>query len=162
MSDFDTIRAAIVARIQTVPEIGRVHDCERSLANEGAVRQHYGWPQGASKPEVRGWFVRLASFNGVQDRIGRGRRITTAWQITGFIGFVDADASDLLVQQLVEGIATAFDADTRLGGAVHRCAAGDGPDAPAGIQGDSILPVRLAGVLCHRAILSLPTQHFAR
>ncbi len=160
MTDFSAIRAAIVARMQTVSDIGRVHDAERNLTNEGSVRQHYGWPENVQKPAVRGWFVRLSSFGGVQDRIGRGRRITTAWQIIGFIGFQD-DGSDLAVQALVQALSAAFDDAPNLGGAVIRCAAGDGPEAPAGIQCDSILPVRLAGVLCHRIILTLPTQHFA-
>lgn len=163
MTDFAPVRTGIVSTLSGVAGIGRVHDCERGIQSDTAVRQHYGWPENAAgKADIRGWFPRLREFSGVQDRIGRGRRITTVWEIVGFVGFVDADASDLLVQQLLGRICAAFDADPRLGGAAIRCAAGDGPNAPAGIQCESNVPVRLGqSVLCHRIILTLPTQHFA-
>lgn len=164
MTDFAPVRAGIVATLSGVQEIGRVQEFERGIQADNAIRQHYGWPENSTgKADVRGWFPRIREFSGVQDRIGRGRRITTIWEIVGFVGFQDAEATDLIVQELLGRICAAFDADPRLGGSVIRCAAGDGPNAPAGIQCESIVPVRLGtSTLCHRVILSLPTQHFAQ
>lgn len=164
MTDFAPVRAGIVSTLSGVTDIGRVHAFERGIQADAAIRQHYGWPENAAgKADVRGWFPRIREFSGVQDRIGRGRRITTIWEIVGFIGFQDAEASDLLMEQLLGRICAAFDADPSVSGSVLRSAVGDGPNAPAGIQCESIVPVRLgASVFCHRIILTLPTQHFAR
>ena len=158
---FDAIRSAIVTRLGSIPEIGRVHDRERLFPNEQGLRLVYGWPVGGGQQEVRGWFVSLTRWSGSVGRIGRGRRITCEWRICGFRSFVDEASSEIAMAQMVAQIATAFDADPTLGGAALRCAVGDGPDALAGIQCEEIAPVQLAGrVLCHRALLSLPTQHF--
>ena len=51
-------RAAIVALLASVPDIGIVHDRERYAANEAAFRDLYLYRSGTPEAQLRGWWVR--------------------------------------------------------------------------------------------------------
>ena len=143
------IRAAIVAKLAAVPEIGVVHDYERWAKREADFAVLY-----VSGGQVRGWHVRKLSTR--RQSPARGRYIVThRWQIRGFMALDDAAATEKTFDDLVEAVELAFQADTDLGGVVGITIVDD----EAGIQVVESIPVLFAGVLCHSARLILNTRH---
>ena len=147
-----TARAAIVAALQSVPEIGVVHDRERYAANLASMKDLY-WS--AAHNQVRGWFVRRvgARETGVLPPIFLD---VETWRIQGYLGWDDAVSSELQLEALVEAARDRFRVDSTLGGAVLRTgllARG----SERGLQLEDSGPVMFCGVLCHGARLSLTT-----
>jgi hypothetical protein len=162
MATLAEVRAAIVARLQTVTDIGRVHDRERYAKNDGGFRALYHWDApGADRPQVRGWFVVHRSSDRRQPRVNRVS-ITDSWQISGLVEFDDAGAPDHQIDELIEEITTVFSAEPTLGGVVKQLqdlAAGE--EAQIGIQVLQRQPVMFAGILAVRADLGLVTYRFS-
>lgn len=155
MSDLSTIRAAIVAKLASVPNVGLVHDYERYANAESQFREMY-----VQNGLLLGWYLRRIAAREVCGSIGIGMRVTT-WRIVGYRALEDASASEKEFDGLIETICAAFRADPTLGGAVadnSDLTAGDGPKE-AGIQVINVDPVLFAGKLCHRAQLGLVTSH---
>lgn len=155
MSLIAIIRAAIVATLNTVPGIGKVHDYERYAQAEKAFRDLY-----QSGDRILGWHVRRLATRTVVGTIGIGMQISR-WRIVGFMSLADATASEKSMDDLVETVTDAFIADQTLGGAVmDTCdmSAGEG-QKESGIQLESSEPVMFAGVLCHRVMLGLTTSN---
>jgi len=142
-----TIRAAIVAKLNTVSGIGVVHDYERYASQAADFRTLY-----LTGGQILGWHVRRVSVSSKFIAYGEWEE-TNSWEIRGYAGLNDADASEIAMDNLVEAIRAAFRADDDLGGVVDSCTT---PDA-AGIQLTSSVPVMFAGVLCHGVLLSLRT-----
>jgi hypothetical protein len=153
MSTSAQIRAAIVATMQTVPSIGVVQDRERYAKDMGALKAVYQAP-GLG---LRGWFVRRQQIVET-DRIQPRSIEYVRWRIQGVMAFDDANASELVFDDLVEQLRDAFRANDTLGGTVAQCALAGGKDA--GLQLDDAGPVSFAGVICHGARCSLTTQRF--
>lgn len=145
-------RAAVVARLQAVPEIGVVHGYERYAAALDALRALYYSPAHA---QIRGWFVRRVQIR--DTAITKPRRtVLEKFQVRGFMSLDDAAGSELVMQALVDSIRDAFRADPTLGGAITK----QGPLSPGAEQGvslDDFGPVMFGGVLCHGARMSLTT-----
>lgn len=151
MSTLDQVRAAIVAKLESVDGIGRVHDRERFAKDNSALRGFYEF-QG----KVLGWNVR---------RIAKVEKITSlqryvqlnTWRISGYQSFSDAESSETAFDMLLESIATAFRIDETLAGVISSTTPESGE---TGIQVEDSGPVMLAGVLCHSARLRLTTIHY--
>ncbi|SMH62842.1 hypothetical protein [Azospirillum agricola] len=157
----DPVRDAIVATLAGVPRIGRVHDRERYAKESKGLLALYGWtdPDTASAA-LRGWFVSLTSEVYRPKRVGRATALAE-WRIVGLMGFDDDGSSELAMADLARAVVRAFRADPTLDGAVSRLSdshAGEG--APVGAQILRLEPVMFAGVLTHRATLSLITERF--
>ncbi|MBN8715218.1 MAG: hypothetical protein J0H50_14860 [Xanthomonadales bacterium] len=146
------IRAAIVATMQTVADIGVVHNRERYIKDLSGLKTLYV-PVGTS--QLRGWFVRRQEL-AERDRILPRSIEYTRWRIQGVMAFDDANASELVFDQLIEDLRDAFRANDTLDGTVSQCALPDGSEA--GLQLVEAGPVSFAGVICHGARLSLTTQ----
>lgn len=157
----DAVRDAIVAALQGVPAIGRVHDRERYAVNKAALREIYGWNNpDTGALEIRGWHVRIEAERYGVPRAGRST-VATDWLIRGLLGFDDANASERLAAGLARTVVAAIGADATLGGTVRRLSDGAaGPDAPVGAQIARIEPVMFADALCHRVTLTLTTECF--
>lgn len=153
MSAAADIRAAIVATMQTVPAIGVVHDRERFIERMSDLKAVYVAP-GLG---LRGWFVRRQQIVET-DRIQPRSVEYLRWRIQGVMAFDDANASELVFDNLIEKLRDAFRANDTLGGLVAQCALAGGKEA--GLQLDDAGPVSFAGVVCHGARLSLTTQRF--
>lgn len=154
MSNHAQIRAAIVAMLSAVPDIGQVHDYERYGKNESAFRQLYAYNGG-----IRGWHVRRKSIWQTQPFIGRWT-ITQEWEIRGQMSIADADASEKTFDGLIDLAQEAFRTDPTIGGAVATTVLGEASDDPASLQLEDSGPVMFCGVLCHGARLSLFTRHY--
>ena len=86
-------------------------------------------------------------------------RVRTRWLIRGFASLVDAQATELAFDRLLDDMAATVRAATVLydaqGDALGHTVTDDG----AGLQLDESGPVMFAGVLCHGATFSLTTEH---
>lgn len=146
-------RTAIVATLQAVPDIGRVHAWERYAARQEGLRALYVYstPEGE---QLRGWFVRRLANR--RTRNGAGRvRVTTTWQLRGLMAVQDEAASELAFDALIDAIGSAFEADLTLGGTVESTLF----EREVGAQLTASGPVMFAGVLCHMADITLTTEH---
>lgn len=151
----ETHRAAIVAKLGAVAEVGRVHDLEpwgRTQAEFEAQYLHT-LPDGAK--QLRGWFVRRTRT--VETTAGLGRTINEhTWQLRCFMALDSAARSEIAFDTLVEAVRRAFRNDLTLGGAVQ-----PGPvNRPAGLSLTDSTPAMFVGVLCHAATLSLATVEY--
>ncbi|HYE35503.1 hypothetical protein [Methylocaldum sp.] len=151
----DAIRTAIVAKLNSVADIGRVHAYERYANQMADLSALYAWDAGSGQKQLRGWFARRV---GIQESKPSEPtfRETITWQIRGYLALSDAAASELAFDDLIDAIRAAFRADDTLGGAVATCWIDD----EAGIQSDDAGPVLFANVLCHSARLILKTRRY--
>ena len=151
MSTLATIRAAIVAKLNAIPNIGQVHDYERFARAEKDFRALY-----ETSGKILGWNVRRAQKIEHSPYMHR-TMLTNSWQIRGFQGLDDAGRSEIAFDDLVEAIGDAFRDDITLGGVVETTIREDGT---AAIQVEDSGPVMFCGVLCHSATLKLYTIHY--
>lgn len=151
-----SIRTAIVARLNTVPGIGRVHAYERYANQLGDLAALYAWDAGGGQKQLRGWFVRRVGIRESHPSESLFRE-DIAWQIRGYMALSDAAESELAFDGLIDAIRAAFRTDDTLGGAVDTCWINE----EVGIQMEDAGPVLFANVLCHSARLILKTRrHF--
>ncbi|TVO70906.1 hypothetical protein FHP88_15745 [Sedimenticola selenatireducens] len=148
MSDMETIRAAIVAKLNSITDIGMVHAYERYAKNSADMKKLY-----LSDGRFKGWHVRRVTTREKSPATGRWAR-TYRWKIRGFMALDDADKSEQLFDAFIELICDAVRADDTLGGVVDSCIVGE----EAGVQVQDSGPVMFAGVLCHSADLALNTR----
>lgn len=154
MTALALIRAAIVAKLETVPGIGRVHGYERFADRKSELADLY-----VAGGQLLGWNVRRIATAETSPAIGR-TVVTHRWRIRGFMALADEAASEIAFDTLIEAIGDAFRDDDTLGGTVATCIVEEGSAPQAGIQVEDSGPVDFAGVLCHAAQLSLATRHF--
>ena len=147
MSDLETIRGAIVARLAAVPGIGAVHRYQRYTAWEPGLRRLY-----ESNGTLLGWSVRRVATAERADAASYNQ-VVHRWRIEGVMSLNDEAASELAFDALIEAIRDAFRADETLGGAVETTAV----DGQAGPQLEDSGPAKFSGVLCHHARLGLAT-----
>lgn len=148
------IRAAIVARMNTVANIGRVHAYQRYSSNSAAFAELYSVTIGGVK-QIRGWWVSRIATRETSDAIGR-YVITHTWRIHGYRSLDDAAASETEFDSLIEALRDAFRIDDNLGGVVSSTVVDEG----SGLQIDEQAPVMFCGVLCHAARGRLFTRHY--
>ncbi|MFE8644128.1 hypothetical protein ACFX58_03475 [Sphingomonas sp. NCPPB 2930] len=158
MSQLDTIRAALFAVLQSVPDIGRVHDRERYAKDEKAFRTLYLHDLADGTQQLRGWWLRRASTLERSTAIGREINVHT-WQVRGYLALADEAATEHTFDALVEAFRDLVRQDPTLGGV---CAAGPLADDAGtdGVQVNDAGPVLFCGVLCHSALLSFKTWSY--
>lgn len=149
----EQIRAAIVAKMETVDDIGRVHGFERYAREQKRFLELY-------KPElhdeIRGWFVRRVGTVGTSPALTRHSALHR-WRISGFMSLDDERQSEVAFDTLIEALRAAFRADETLNGLIGGMSDG----RVSGLQLDESQPVSFAGVLCHSARLTLYTRTHA-
>lgn len=153
MLDLAAIRAAIVAKLMTVPGIGLVHDYERYAKAEKDFRDIY-----KSGERILGWHVRRVTTRETSKIVGRHEGLI-GWRIRGYMSIDDVAQSELEFDALIEAVRAAFRSDQTLGGSVDSIVTPDGQHL-AGLQLDDSGPVMFAGVLCHGCTLSLTTRYY--
>lgn len=159
MSTLATERAAIVAKLSGVADIGRVHAYERYAKSEGEFRELYV-AEIAGQQLIRGWYLRRIGTREVSAMPGLSMRITT-WRLVGYHGLDDASESELVLDELTESVCDAFRVDPTLGGVVADLCdlTSSAEDKPQGVQVDDFAQVLLSQKLCHRVQLSLVTSN---
>lgn len=150
------VRAAIVATLSAVPDIGRVHGYQRYAHNLTDLAALY---RSDTHNQLRGWNVSRLSTSEAGNRQAHTVEIVR-WQILGVMALDDAGESELVFDALVEAVRNQFAQSETLGGVVDQCSDPDNHDGQTGIQVDSISPGKFANVLCHLARLSLLTVRY--
>lgn len=135
--------------MNTVTDIGQVHDYERYSKRESVLKKHYLY-----NDQLRGWFVRRLGWT-ESNQEGGLRTIKTRWLIRGYLALSDEGESEKQFDALLDELADAFRADDTLNGAVSTTWVGN----QAGLQNEDQGPVLFASVLCHAARLTLTTEH---
>lgn len=142
--------------IAGVPGIGVVHSRERYVREEAKFRELFV-PAGIEPPQVRGWWVRRVRTTRRSINLANGA-VVHEWAIRGYMALNDAQASELVFDDLVEAIAEAVPTDPVIG---PLCIPGPTTgDATNGIQVADAGPVLFCGALCHSAVLSLTTWYY--
>lgn len=154
MSTEAQIRAAIKAKIESVADIGPVHDYLRYAKNNLALATLY---KNTTTGRLNGWTFFRESLRMLEIDIGAGRRLD-AWRLYGYMALDDADASATLLQTQIESIRAAFLADRTLGGLVIDLKDLKERDARVGVQTEIVEPWMFAGVLTLRARALLLTE----
>lgn len=146
------VRAAIVAAMNTVPEIGVVQPFERYAHDLAKLKQLYF---SATHQQLRGWYVRrlTTSENGI---LPPRYLEAVTWRIQGFMALDDAASSELVMDELIESLRAVFRADRTLGGTVTKTGRLQ-PNAERGLQLVDSGPVLFGGVLCHGARFTILT-----
>ncbi len=154
----DTHRAALVALLLSVPDIGRVHESVRFAREESDFHQHYVWALQGGMHHVRGWH--LGSPTTARSSWGMGRvRLRHTWPIRGYLSLNVDERSSVVMDRLCEAIGQAHEADRTLGGVSTAEEALDG--GLSGLQKVEAGEVLFCGVLCHSALLQLETWEYA-
>ena len=161
MSSLSTHRAAIVAALASVPEIGIVHDRERFVSGNDRFQQLYVYTPPGGQPHIRGWWLRRASTVERSPNLRRTVNVHT-WAIRGYMAFNDAAGSELVLDGLVEQFRAVVRADRTLGGVCQPgpLAGSERSDSTDGVQVTDAGPVTFAGVLCHSIVLQLETWSY--
>ncbi len=153
--DLAPVRAAIKAKIETVAGVGLVHDRERYAKDQSALAALYKTAAQTGN-RLYGWFIsRVAT----RERfIDLARWVADVdWKIHGYMSLDDADATEKKLDVQIELMRDKFRDDDSLGGAVFSLI-DEHQENKVGLQVEEIGPVLFAGVLCHRARLSLTTK----
>ena len=147
-------RAAIVAALASVPNIGVVHDRERYAKDNAKFAQHYLFTPAGGQQQLRGWWLRRAETEERSDTYGSGTTTNVhTWQVRGYLAFNDADATELVFDELIESFRAVVRDDPTLGGVCDQ----PPEEETDGVQVLDAGPVMFAGALCHSALLQLKT-----
>lgn len=150
-----THRAALVALLLAVPNVGRVHDYQRYAREDSAFRTHYLHTLPGGAKQLRGW--QISRVGVAEQLVGVGRVLNEhSWWIRGYLALDDAAATELAFDGLVEDIRAAYRADPTLGG----LSTAEPITEEDGIQMRDAGPVMFCGVLCHSALLTLQTREY--
>jgi hypothetical protein len=147
-------RAAIVATLRAVANVGHVHDEEPYAREQAAFQSFYAWADGTGKKQLRGWYVVRTATRETTLGVGRVVNVHT-WRIRGFMA-LQPPGSGVAFDDLVEAMRKPFRDDETLGGVCE-----PGPTQPqTGLQVVDSGPVMFTGVLCHSATLTLQTYAY--
>lgn len=155
-SVLQTHRAAIVAALASVPDIGVVHDRERYSKDNAKFAALYLFTPTGGAQQLRGWSVRRSATREHSPNVARTLNEHT-WTVRGYLAFNDADASELVLDDLVEQFRAVVRADPTLGGA---CQPGPLDNDADGVQVTDAGAVMFAGALCHSVVLQLKTWSY--
>lgn len=152
-SGHERIRVALVALLQSVPGLGTVHNYERFSKNPRDFQALY--QQGR---DIRGFYLRRQSWRELPYSSTRNK-VRTRWTIRGFASLVDADATELAFDRLLDAAAARVRSRPVLFDEQDNALCHTVTDDGASLQLEESGPVMFAGALCHAATFSLSTEH---
>jgi len=156
MATVAQIRAAIVAQMLTVPDIGHFHDRERYAKNKKDLLELYQVDLDGAGPEkkteVRGGYLVRRSTT-VKREDADNDIALHEWQLRYFLSFDDERNSELAFDAKLDSMRAIHSADLKLGGLVFSPRFGQ----PTGLQLIESGPVMFCNTLCHGARLKLET-----
>lgn len=163
MSTLVAHRDAIVAALASVPEIGIVHDRERHAEGNAEFLELYVYtpPPGGTPgdPHIRGWWLRRSATAEHSPNTVRHVNVHT-WTVRGYLAFRDLEATELVLDDLVEQFRALVRADPTLGGVCQSGPLAGPDDHTDGVQVLDAGPVVFSGVLCHSVVLQLKTWSY--
>ncbi len=156
MSTLQAHRAAIVAALSSVPDIGEVHDRERYAKDNATFAALFLFQPTSGAKHLRGWTLRRSATREHSPNLRRTLNEHT-WTLRGYLAFNDADASELVLDDLVEQFRAVVRNDPTLGGV---CQPGPLDDETDGVQVTDAGAVLFAGALCNSVVLQLKTWSY--
>jgi hypothetical protein len=145
MTTATDIRAAIVAKVQAVAGIGKVHAYERFAVQQSKLKELY-----AFEDRILGWNVSRASFK--KTMIGDGLFLVRSnWKVRGFMSLDDARETELLFDALADQLQAKLANDPTF----NKLAAWV-PDYELKAE---LEPVMFCGILCHSATITFDSMH---
>lgn len=145
-------RAALLATLQAVPQIGVVHAYERTASNLAQMKALYYSP---AHDQIRGWFIRRVRVR--ETGILQPKYLeVTDWQIRGFMSIDDSIGSELVMDSLIEDVRYQLRWNNKLNGTVLKLGLLQS-GADRGLQMEDFGPYMFGGVLCHGVRLALTT-----
>ncbi|CAN7565301.1 hypothetical protein [Acidovorax sp. LjRoot117] len=156
MSTLQAHRAAIVAALSSVPDIGVVHDRERYAKDNNAFASLFLHQPANGLKHLRGWTLRRTATREHSPNVRRTLNEHT-WTLRGYMAFNDVDASELVIDDLVEQFRAVVRNDPTLGGV---CQPGPLDDETDGVQVTDAGAVMFAGALCNSVVLQLKTWSY--
>jgi hypothetical protein len=147
------IRAAIKTVIETVDDVGTVHEYERTASYEGDLWDVFVFDE-VHPSTLRGWQIHRAGTVEISNDTGAWF-LTDAWELSVFWQVDDGAASEKTFDDAIELVRTAFREDDTLGGVVETLIV----DGVAGAQLVETGIVDFGGVPCHAGVLELNTRH---
>jgi hypothetical protein len=141
-----TIRAHLKTVMESVDDIGQVHDYERWLDDWGGLLTLMQ-TQVDGIDQLRGWFITLESWEQRQIAFMGGgadetRLVQYNYRLRGFMAVDDSEATEKTFAALAFSLADALEADTTLQGDVLE------RETPV-VEGGLMDYRMFAGVLCH-------------
>jgi len=158
MSRLAVIRTAVAQVLASVPQIGKVHEYERYLREQGKFSALYLYDLPGGKKQLRGWWLRRSATEERSINIARTINVDT-WTVRGYMALDDDEASELVFDELIESFRDAVRVDPTFGGVCVEGPLADG-DNTDGVQVTDVGPVTFCGVLCHSAVLQLRTWSY--
>lgn len=155
MSALATQRAALVALVAAVPDVGVVNDHQPYATQLRDLHNFYVWPGAdGNTPQLRGWHLRRVRTTETEPGVGRTVNAHT-WELTGYMALDEATDSEIVFDELVEAIRRAYRLDPTLAAAAPMS-----PANGAGMQVLRSLPVLFANVLCHSVVMQVTTHAY--
>ena len=99
-----------MAVLSSVPDIGRVHDRERYAKDNAVFAALFLYEPAGGQKHLRGWTLRRTATREHSPNIARTLNEHT-WTLRGYLAFNDADASELVLDDLVEQLAQQYNLD---------------------------------------------------
>lgn len=145
-----TLRAAVVARLAALPDIGVVHDRERYIDDSAKLKALYvsAFPEGA---RLQGWYVSWHAMRPIEPDLRHDE-----WRLVGYRAVADANDSETEFASLADSVIQAFRSFDPLG-IPGVATLGDGLNGPSLKGMDHVM---FCGVLCHRIEIELTTASF--
>ncbi|HRL97822.1 MAG TPA: hypothetical protein PLE22_00070 [Acidovorax sp.] len=159
MSSLQAHRAAIVAALASVPDIGMVHDRERYAKDNAVFAALFLYEPAGGQKHLRGWTLRRTATREHSPNIARTLNEHT-WTLRGYLAFNDAEASELVLDDLVEQFRAVVRADPTLGGVCQPGPLGAEEEETDGVQVTDAGAVMFAGALCNSVVLQLKTWSY--
>ena len=145
-------RAALLATLQAVPNIGVVHAYERVSNDLAKLKQLYF---SEAHSQIRGWFIRRVRVREIGLMQPRYLEVVE-WRINGFMAIDDSAETELTMDTLIEALRDQFRTNNTLSGTVLKQGLLQ-KDAERGLQLEDFGPYMFGGVLCHGARFALTT-----
>lgn len=160
MSALALQRGAITALLASVPRIGIVQDRERHAASDAELAALFMYtPPSGGPAHLRGWWLRRSST--AEHGSSTARTVSVhQWTLRGYLAISDAQAGELLLDDLVEQFRALVRADPTLGGTCQPGPLAGSDDSTDGVQVVGVEPVDFAGVRCHSVVLQLRTWSY--
>jgi hypothetical protein len=147
---YTAIVADIKSKLMKIPDVGVVHDYARWSNDMAKFIQLFARDLPAGKKEVRGWEItRVAA---PEKKRGNTFFRIHRFQVSGYMGLLDAEATDIAFQELIDTVCSKFRVAEPADGDAAPWFYMDGPDSGKScVQAETIDTRMFGSVLCHHA-----------
>lgn len=119
MGWYSDITTAIVATLETIPEIGRVYPYDRYITDESSFLDQFLYvPVPGEDGEIRAWMITREKIELEPIAFGNEMGTYHYFCVAGVMGLNDVNASEVTFQDLTDAVMLALDSEADYGGLV--------------------------------------------